>query len=432
MPLPSPDKDEKHDDWMDRCMANDIMNEEYPENDQRYAICQSIWEDDEKDDKKDMKTHDIYVYGDIWNDQSDYASEWGVVSLVDIVKQMNENKDAEEYIVHVHSRGGEVDEGFAIHDVLVTSGKKITTIIEGMCYSITTIVALAAEKENRKMTENSNFGIHNPTGGVFGDADDIQKGADKMKEYQDKIIDFYVDKTGADKDKITKLVDEDTQMTAEEAKDLGFISEIIETIKAVAHYNFKPHNKNDKIMENELKELRTEVTGLKAFFTTLFNIKDNGAKNLKLLTADGTELIIDTEDIKPSIGDKVSVQGKKLEDNYLMPDGEVINIKDNVIESIVPKEIENKNEPEELKTLKQKVADQEKELNDLKTTNESYKTDIAAIKKDMDFVVKNVKSTFAIDDKTRIALKNAGGEEDPVAEAIARRKERKETANKNK
>ncbi|GAI36206.1 unnamed protein product, partial [marine sediment metagenome] len=67
-----------------------------------------------------------------------------------------------------------------------------------------------------------------------------------------------------------------------------------------------------------------------------------------------------------------------------------------------------------------------------KATNESYKTDITAIKKDMDFVVKNVKSTFAIDDKTRIALKNAGGVEDPVAVAIARRKERKEEANKNK
>ena len=180
-----------------------------------------------------MKTHDIYAYGDIWNDQSDYASEWGVVSLVDIVKQMNEGKDAEEYIVHIHSRGGDVDEGFAIHDVLAASGKKIITKIEGMCYSIATIVALAANKEDRQITENSSFGIHNPTGGVFGDAEDIQKCADKMKEYQEKIIDFYVEKTGADKTKITKLTEEETTLTADEAKDLGFITEVIETMKAV-------------------------------------------------------------------------------------------------------------------------------------------------------------------------------------------------------
>jgi ATP-dependent Clp endopeptidase proteolytic subunit ClpP len=428
MPLPSPNEDESHDDWIERCMGNSNMNEEFPESDQRHAVCQSIWDED----KKDMKTHDIYAYGDIWNDQSDYASEWGVVSLVDIVKQMNENKDAEEYIVHIHSRGGEVDEGFAIHDVLVASGKKITTIIEGMCYSIATIVALAGTE--RKMTENSNFMIHNPTGGGFGDADDMQKYADKMKEYQDKIIDFYVNKTGADRDKIVKLTEEETEMTAEEAKDLGFISEIIETIKAVAHFNINPKYKTE-IMENDLKDLKKEVTGLKAFFTTLFNIKDDGAKNLKLLTADGTELTIDTEDTKPAVGDKVSVDGKTLEESYVMPDGETINIKDNVIESIVPKKVEDKTESEELKNLKQKVADQEKTINDLKTKDESYKTEIAGIKKDMDFVIENVKSTFAIDDKTRIALKNTGGNiEDPIAEAIVRRKQRKldMEANKNK
>ncbi|GAI20086.1 unnamed protein product, partial [marine sediment metagenome] len=273
--------------------------------------------------------HDIYVYGDIWNDQSDYASEWGVVSLADIVKQMNENKDAEEYIVHIHSRGGEVDEGFAIHDVLVASGKKITTKIEGLCYSIATVPALAAEKENRKITENSNFGIHNPTAGIFGDADDVQKGADILKEKQDKIIDFYVAKTGADKDRITKLTNEDTELTPEEAKELGFVTEVIETIKAVAYFNINPKYKT-KIMENELKDLKTEVTGLKAFFTTLFNIKDDGAKNLKLLTADGTNLNIDTEDTRPAVGDKVTVQEGKLEESYVMPDGETINIKDNV------------------------------------------------------------------------------------------------------
>ncbi|MBA7500908.1 hypothetical protein ES704_03670 [subsurface metagenome] len=221
-------------------------------------------------------------------------------------------------------------------------------------------------------------------------------------------------------------------MTAAEAKELGFITEIIETIKAVAHYNINPKYKT-KVMENELKDLKTEVTGLKAFLTTLFNIKDNSAKNLKLLAANGTELIIDTEDTKPAVGDKVSVQDKKLEDSYIMPDGETINIKDNEIESIVPKKVEDNTESEDLKNLKQKVADQEKTINDLKAKDESYKTEIADIKKDMDFVVKNVKSTFVVDDKTRIAIKGAGEEENPVTEAIARRKKRKEeAANKNK
>jgi len=45
MPLPKPKTDESQDDFMDRCMANDVMNSEYPDNDQRYAVCQSLWDD---------------------------------------------------------------------------------------------------------------------------------------------------------------------------------------------------------------------------------------------------------------------------------------------------------------------------------------------------------------------------------------------------
>lgn len=383
-------------------------------------------------EKKDIMNHDIYVYGDIWNDQSDESGERGSVSLTDIAKQINESDDGDELIVHIHSRGGDVSEGFAIHDILASSGREITTIIEGLCASIATIVALAGTE--RKMTENSTFMIHNPFGGAFGEAEKIQKYADELKEIQDKIIDFYADKTGGNRDRIADLVNEETVLTAEEAQELGFVTEIIETVKAVAYIdtNIKS-NKNNIDMKDELKDLKKEVTGLKAFFTTLFNLKDDGVKNLKLLTADGTKLIIDTEDTKPAVGDKVSVSGDtKLQESYIMPDGETINIKDNVIESIVPKKVEDEDDSEELKNLKQKVVDQEKEISTLKTTNESYKKDITDIKKDMAFVVENVKSTFVIDDKTRIAMKNAGGVEDPVAEAIARRKERKEAANKKK
>jgi hypothetical protein len=43
MPIPKPRKSEKKDSFIDRCMGNDTMTDEYPENDQRYAVCQSAW-----------------------------------------------------------------------------------------------------------------------------------------------------------------------------------------------------------------------------------------------------------------------------------------------------------------------------------------------------------------------------------------------------
>jgi len=49
MPLPKPHKKEVKKDWLDRCMGEDVMNSEYPDNKQRYAICNSLWEDKEGD-----------------------------------------------------------------------------------------------------------------------------------------------------------------------------------------------------------------------------------------------------------------------------------------------------------------------------------------------------------------------------------------------
>lgn len=52
MPMPSPKKDEKKEEFLDRCMGDEVMNDEYPDKKQRYAVCLSIWEKDKEGDKK--------------------------------------------------------------------------------------------------------------------------------------------------------------------------------------------------------------------------------------------------------------------------------------------------------------------------------------------------------------------------------------------
>jgi len=51
MPLPTPKSDEEHDEFMDRCMADPIMNEEYDDNDQRLAVCQTQWDEAQESDE---------------------------------------------------------------------------------------------------------------------------------------------------------------------------------------------------------------------------------------------------------------------------------------------------------------------------------------------------------------------------------------------
>ncbi|KKL50856.1 hypothetical protein LCGC14_2301340, partial [marine sediment metagenome] len=175
----------------------------------------------------------INIYGIISPWQDSYAEDYGEVNLRQVDKQIQNNLDAEKLTIHIRSEGGDVDEGFAIYDKLVTHGKEnnvvIETRIEGLCASIATVIAMAGSI--RSMTENSDFMIHTPFTWAEGDADDLQKYADQLQIIEDKIIDFYVAKTGAARDSIETMMKEETWLTSDQAKELGFVTDIITTMK---------------------------------------------------------------------------------------------------------------------------------------------------------------------------------------------------------
>jgi len=155
----------------------------------------------------------IFIQGVISPWQDNAAEEWGEVNIKQVTQQIQDNAEAEKLIVHIHSPGGDVDEGFGIHDILVASGKEIETRIEGLCASIATVIALAGS--TRLMTENSEFMIHNPWGDAWGDADELQKYTDMVKAAEEKVINFYADKTGGDREILDQMMKEETWMSAE-------------------------------------------------------------------------------------------------------------------------------------------------------------------------------------------------------------------------
>jgi ATP-dependent Clp endopeptidase proteolytic subunit ClpP len=156
------------------------------------------------------KSASIFIHGDIipWQDSS--SEDWGMVNLKSVTRQLRDAKDdgADTIDVHIHSNGGDVTEGFAIHDVLVNSGMKVNTIVDGSCYSIATVIFLAGSK--RSMSKNSQLMIHNPFGFAGGTADDIEKYADQVRDAENKILDFYIEKTGADRDQLSAMMKEET------------------------------------------------------------------------------------------------------------------------------------------------------------------------------------------------------------------------------
>lgn len=197
----------------------------------------------------------VFIYGGI-------GTGLGEVSVQDVKSQLEPGAD--EYIVHIISPGGEVFEGYGIYNVLRNTGKKITVHIEGLCASIATLIAFAGD--NIIMNKTGEFMIHNPqVSGVEGDSTDMRNIANQL----DKIKTILIDVAGArairngkqiSKDQLWKLYDNETWLTADEAKDVyGFVDESVEAIKAVAKVNLT----NIKKMEQSaIEKLATRITNL--------------------------------------------------------------------------------------------------------------------------------------------------------------------------
>jgi hypothetical protein len=90
------------------------------------------------------------------------------------------------------------------------------------------VIAMVGEK--RSMAENAMMMIHNPWTVSFGEAEDMRKSADLLDKLKENIISAYAGRTGIKREELGAMMDEETWMTAKEAKDFGFITDITERL----------------------------------------------------------------------------------------------------------------------------------------------------------------------------------------------------------
>ena len=178
--------------------------------------------------------YDIYIDGFIG--QSDFFGE-GFSAKTLREKLALAPSGVDELTVHINSGGGSVLEGFAIHDALKNTGHKVNTRVEGLCGSIATIVAQSNSKGGKRtMNKNSEYFIHNPywtpDSPTPMEASDLTALATSLQENETRIAEFYSSVTGKEvsfiKDKMTST----TSFTSQEAKDFGFVDEIVGDVKA--------------------------------------------------------------------------------------------------------------------------------------------------------------------------------------------------------
>lgn len=147
-----------------------------------------------------------------------------VVAQLLYLESQDPDKDINLYI---NSPGGSVTAGMAIYDTMKFIKCDVSTICMGLAASMGAFLLSAGTKGKRLALPNSEIMIHQPLGGVKGQASDIQIHADWMLKTKRKLNQMLSEATGQPLDKIEKDTDRDNFMSAEEAMAYGLIDKVI-------------------------------------------------------------------------------------------------------------------------------------------------------------------------------------------------------------
>ncbi len=128
--------------------------------------------------------------------------------------------------LYINSPGGSVTAGLAIYDTMQFIKSPVSTICIGQAASMAAVLLAAGEKGKRYALPNSRILIHQPWGGVQGQAKDIEIVAREIMRIKSTINEILSHHTGQPMEKIEKDTDRDYYMTAQEAKEYGIVDEV--------------------------------------------------------------------------------------------------------------------------------------------------------------------------------------------------------------
>ncbi|WP_091737070.1 ATP-dependent Clp protease proteolytic subunit [Phenylobacterium immobile] len=132
-----------------------------------------------------------------------------------------------EIRVLINSPGGHVESGDTIHDMIRFCGAPVKVIGTGWVASSGAHIFLGAKKENRFCLPNTRFLLHQPAGGVRGQASDIQIEAEEIIKMRDRVNKIIARETGQTLERIVKDTQRNFWMSAEEAIAYGLVSKIV-------------------------------------------------------------------------------------------------------------------------------------------------------------------------------------------------------------
>ncbi|MBQ8221821.1 MAG: ATP-dependent Clp endopeptidase proteolytic subunit ClpP [Bacteroidales bacterium] len=129
--------------------------------------------------------------------------------------------------IYVNSPGGSVYAGLGIYDTMQFISPDVATICTGIAASMAAVLLCAGAKGKRSALKHSRIMIHQPMGGMQGQASDIEITAREILKLKKELYDIIATHSGQEFDKVWADSDRDYWMTSQEAKEYGMIDEVL-------------------------------------------------------------------------------------------------------------------------------------------------------------------------------------------------------------
>jgi ATP-dependent Clp protease, protease subunit len=140
---------------------------------------------------------------------------------------LNREDPEKEIQMFINSPGGEVYAGMAMYDTIQQITAPVSTVAVGITASFGTVILAAGTKGRRYALENATIHMHQPLGGVKGQAEDIDIAAREILRLRDRLEGIFAHHTGKATEQIRKDLERDIYLTPEQAQEYGLIDGIL-------------------------------------------------------------------------------------------------------------------------------------------------------------------------------------------------------------
>lgn len=144
---------------------------------------------------------------------------------------LDSSEPGKDVSIYINSPGGSVYAGLGIYDTMQYIQSDVSTICTGMAASMAAVLLVAGAKDKRFALKHSRVMIHQPMGGIQGQASDIEITSREILKLKKELYTIISEHSGQPYDKVYQDSDRDYWMTAQEAVDYGMIDRVLEKNK---------------------------------------------------------------------------------------------------------------------------------------------------------------------------------------------------------